>query len=356
MCRVREKWLAVTVSVVGGVVCLLFNGCHAAAKAPESAIEFSLVPPAGEGSPAILEPIEGRVRGAKPGERIVLFAQAGAWWVQPLADRPFTPIETDSRWKSSTHPGSAYAALLVDSRYYPPMRLDTLPGKGGPILAVTTVKGRPSPDSLQMLHFSGYDWEIRHLANDPGGSRNYYDPANAWTDTSGFLHLRITRQGDHWISSEVKLSRSLGYGTYRFAVRDVSRLEPAAVLDFSTWDDFGPPREMHIEISRWGEPEDKNAQFVVQPYVIPANSIRFNAPPGALTYLLRWEPGRATFRTVRGSASNFAGKAVAEHVFTSGVQSSGRERIHMNLYVFRNQRHPLQHDTEVVIEKFEFLP
>jgi hypothetical protein len=207
-----------------------------------------------------------------------------------------------------------------------------------------------------MLRFSGYDWDIRQITNDPGGSRNYYDPANAWTDRNGFLHLRISRRQDRWMSAEVKLSRSLGYGAYRFVVRDVSRLEPAAVLNFSTWDDFSPPRQMAIEISRWGEPQDKNAQFVIQPYVVPANTFRFNAPPSTLTYSLRWEPGRATFKTVPDSAVNFASKAVAEHTFTSGVPSSGRERMHINLYVFANKRNPLQHDTEVVIEKFEFLP
>lgn len=47
---------------------------------------------------------------------------------------------------------------------------------------------------------------------------------------------------------------------------------------------------------------------------------------------------------------------VFEHVFTSGVPTSGKETIRMNLYVFNNERSPLQHETEVVIEKFEYLP
>jgi hypothetical protein len=234
--------------------------------------------------------------------------------------------------------------------------LNTLPGKGGPILAVAKVAGGPAPIPSKTLRFSGYDWEIRQVANDPGGSRNYYDPANAWTDKNGFLHLRISRRQDHWMSGEVKLSRSLGYGTYKFTVRDVSRLEPATVLDISTWDDFGPPRAMHIEVSRWGEPEDKNAQYVIQPYVVPANVVRFNTPPGTLAYSLRWDPGRATFKTIAGPISNVASKPVAEHVFTSGVPSPGQEKMHINLYVFANKRHPLQHETEVVVEKFEFLP
>jgi hypothetical protein len=123
-----------------------------------------------------------------------------------------------------------------------------------------------------------------------------------------------------------------------------------------TWDDFGPPREMDIEISQWGEPEDKNAQYVIQPYVVPANTVRFNAPAGTLTYWIDWQPGRAGFRTVRGSSSRPREGALFEHVFTSGIPSPGNERIHMNLYVFENKRHPLRKESEVIVDKFEFLP
>ena len=113
---------------------------------------------------------------------------------------------------------------------------------------------------------------------------------------------------------------------------------------------------MDIEISRWGEPEDKNAQYVIQPYVVPANTVRFNAPAGTLTYWIDWQPGRAYFRTARGVSSDPAADLVAEHLFTSGVPSPGDERIRLNLYVYGNKRHPLQHESEVIIEKFEFLP
>ena len=73
---------------------------------------------------------------------------------------------------------------------------------------------------------------------------------------------------------------------------DVSRLEPAAVFALFTWDEDGPTREMDIEISRWGEPADKNAQYVIQPYVVPANTVRFTAPEGTLTYRIDWQPGK----------------------------------------------------------------
>ena len=113
---------------------------------------------------------------------------------------------------------------------------------------------------------------------------------------------------------------------------------------------------MDIEISRWGEPEDKNAQYIIQPYVVPANTVRFVTPSGPLTYRMNWQPGRASFKTIRGSQSANSSDVVASHVFTSGVPTAGSERIHMNLYTYGNQRHPLQNEFEVVVEKFEFLP
>lgn len=326
-------------------------GCGISKAGVEPSIEFVHVPPAGDGSPDKLEQIQGRVTGARPGQRIVLFALSGVWWVQPITEHPFTPIRPDSTWKNTTHPGVAYAALLVDARYRPPLTVNTLPERGGPVVAVATVRGT-QPKPARILQFSGYQWETRETASDRGGSMNFYDPANAWTDGQGNLHLRVTRQRDHWVSSEVKLSRSLGYGSYRFVVRDVSHLEPAAVFAMFTWDDLGPSRETDIEISRWGELEDKNAQYVIQPYVVPANTVRFRAPAGRLTYGVDWQPGWMSFRTMQNST----GRVVAEHVFTSGIPTAGNERIYMNLWAYMNQRHPLQHEFEVVIEKFQFLP
>jgi hypothetical protein len=158
------------------------------------------------------------------------------------------------------------------------------------------------------------------------------------------------------MSAEVKLSRSLGYGSYRFVVQDIARLEPAAVFGLLTWDDFGPAREMDIEISRWGDPDDKNAQYVVQPYYVPANVSRFTAPAGLLTFSIHWEPGKATFETLRGSMPASRSHAISEHVFTSDVPSPGGESIRMNMCPFNYSKVPLQNEAEVVIERVQYLP
>jgi hypothetical protein len=209
---------------------------------------------------------------------------------------------------------------------------------------------------LKTLDFSGYEWLVRQTPGSPAGTRNLYDGANAWVDPRGFLHLRIAPTPTGWTSAEVDLFRSLGYGSYQFVVSNVSHLEPPVVLTISTWDGSGPDQEMDIEISRWGELTGKNAQYVVQPYFVPANVVRFLSPPGRLAYSFVWEPGRVAFRTVRGSESAGRRDVVAAHVFTSGVPAAGGETVKMNLYVFDNRRARLQHGVEVIIEKFEYLP
>jgi hypothetical protein len=126
-----------------------------------------------------------------------------------------------------------------------------------------------------------------------------------------------------------------------------------------TWDYAGTGqnhREMDIEVSRWGDPTSKNAQYVVQPFFIPENAARFTAPSGVLTHYFRWEPGQVTFKTVRGDGSGDKTRTVAEHAFTSGVPSPGVETVRLNLYVFGGAKDPLQNGAEVVIEKFEYLP
>jgi hypothetical protein len=176
------------------------------------------------------------------------------------------------------------------------------------------------------LHFSGYEWEVRRTLGSSNASQNLYDPANAWVDRNGFLHLRIARRGSGWTSADMRLSNSLGYGSYRFVVRNLSDLEPAAILSISTRDDSGPYREMDIQIGRWGETAGENAQYVVQPYYVPANIVRFMAPAGTLTYSMIWESGRAFFQTVRGSEAGGQGGIIAAHAFTSGFQRPKRNR------------------------------
>jgi hypothetical protein len=279
--------------------------------------------------------------------------------VQPLVNEAFTKVQADSKWINSIHLGTEYAAVLVESGYRPPTTMNVLPEPGGGVVAVATAKGAgPGSTVSKTLSFSGYEWRIRDTPSDRGGT-NFYDASNAWTDSDGALHLRIAKEAGHWTCAEVTLTRNFGYGTYSFVVRDISHLASPVVFSMFTWDYAGTGqnhREMDIEVSRWGDPTSKNAQYVVQPFFIPENASRFTAPSGVLRHYFRWEPGQVTFKTIRGAGSGGKTSAVAEHAFTSGVPSPGVETVRLNLYVFGGAKDPLQNGAEVVIEKFEYLP
>ncbi|HKE08558.1 MAG TPA: hypothetical protein VKB48_12065 [Candidatus Acidoferrum sp.] len=341
-------------------LCVAMSGCHSLPANTAPSIEFTKIPPAAQGGRERVDTIAGRVRGARPGQSIVVYAHSGPWWVQPWPDQALIPIRSDSTWSTQTHLGFEYSAMLVDAGYRPPPTMDLAPTQGGMVTTLKIVKGTGTPQyaPTRPLKFSGYDWTIRTIASDRGGMNNLYDPDNAWTDKSGSLHLRIKKKDDRWSCAEVVLTRSLGYGTYNLVVRNTSHMEPAAVLGMLTYDDWAGEqhfREMDISISRWGDPANKkNAQYTVQPFYVPGNLISFTVPPGTLTYSLRWESGRAAFRTFPGSSAS--GTPVFEHVFTSGVPSPGQEVIYLTFYVVASETNALQNENEVVIPKFEYLP
>ena len=341
---------------------MLLSACHTQGTKNQPTIEISKIPPAAEGGRDRVETIAGRVIGARAGEQIVVYAESGPWWVQPWPDKPFIPVQADSTWSTPTHLGYEYAALLVEPGYHPPPTLDEAPIAGGAVALVKIVKGVGTlpPHPTEALRFSGYDWKIQTSDAVRGGVNNLYDADNVWTDSSGAMHLRITKKEKGWTCAHVILARSLGYGTYRFVVRDTSHLEPAAVLSMHTFDTWGGEqhyREMDVEIGHWGDAGSKeNAQYGVQPFYVPGNVAQFREPIGTLTHTMVWEPGRVSFKTVRGPSTAPGAPMVAEHVFTSGIPTPGREFLEFMLYFVASDKNPLEKGTEVVVEKFEYLP
>jgi len=338
------------------VAALLLAACNAA----RPTVVVTGVPPASEGGPDRMAQISGRVRGARPGDAVVLFAKSGLWYVQPFQLKPFTTIREDGTWTASTHLGSEYVAMLVRAGYQPPATLETLPEVSGPVIALVRVTGsadapQPRPRTVS---FSGYEWVARQVSSDRGGV-NQYAADNVRVSDDGALHLSITERDGIWYSAEVVLTRTLGYGTYTFSVRDAGPLDPAALLTFYTYDDDGPAanfREMAIAIRRPDARARLSGQYILQPSDVAANVARFVVPPGMVTHSLRWEPGRVVFATNRGRRPTPAQSNGVQHEFTVGVPSTGKERVRIALYYFRNSPLPPQRNVEVIIERFQHFP
>jgi len=370
MSRPHRVTHTATLSVL--LMYFVLTGCRSSSRNSAPTVAFSKLAAAYQESPHKTDiterdyktdTIEGRVTGARSGQRMLLYAKTdGRWGLCRQSGQPFTNIETNGRWKASVHLGLQYAALLVDPTYIPPEQTESLPIVGNGVLALAVINGEgPTPvlPSPKILSFSGYEWTTSSGPIFHAGSRNFFDPANVWTDQTGALHLRISGSPGKWNVAELKLARSLGYGTYRFQVRDVSHLEPSAVLTLITWDGVGTEsdrRELDVDLSRWGNLDNTNVNYVVQPYYVPANYVAFRVPPGLYTHSFRWEPGKVTFSTAAGSGNAGGGRVINQHVFTSDVPPPGGESVRIALYVFGQGKVPLRNENEAIIDKFEYLP
>ncbi|HEX4773372.1 MAG TPA: hypothetical protein VH351_21245 [Bryobacteraceae bacterium] len=335
-------------------------GCDQGTKhEAEAKISFTQVPQSSTGDQNEHDVTEGTVRGARPGQRIVLYSKCGElWWLQPLVTSPFTAILPNNEWRNEMHLGTAYAALLVDPSYRPARVLRQLPERGGTVVEVAVARGQRKSSSF-FVKFSGFTWRVRWKPSDRGGTVNPYKPENVYTDKEGALHLRIIKRDGSWTCSEVTLTRSMGYGTYSFTVEDTSRLEPNVVFGMFTWDystDQQNNREFDINVSRWGDPENRNGEFTLQPTFLPSNVSRFVLPAGKFRHTIVWEPSRITMLTARAVPG---APLISRHVFTSEVPTPASESVRMTLYVCSNPRGKstgLQHSAEVVVDRFQYLP
>jgi len=114
-----------------------------AAKVPSVQVEITSVPrydPKG-GSDTRAD-IAGTASGElSPDMRVLVYARADSWYIQPT---PYAghQIQPDKSWKTWTHTGSSYAAIIVRQDYRAMTRLDVLPQVDGDVLARTIVEGR----------------------------------------------------------------------------------------------------------------------------------------------------------------------------------------------------------------------
>ena len=348
-----QRRLAVTGMI--GLFVLLF-GC----KPPSPQIVFTNVPEVSPGGPDTRGTISGRVSGMSAGDRLVLLARAGKWWVQPDVHAPFTSIAPDGSWTSRIHLGEAYGALVVSPSFQPKEQISSLPSVGGDVISVATVPGASSPidkvdHTARPLRFGGYDWRNEFRLGSLDYIHRYYLPENAETDQHGALHLRIQEIGNQRTCAQISLMQTLGYGSYRFKLVVPTQIDPAAELNIFTSNDVDRPgehRELEFHLSRWGNPHNENAEYVVQPYHLATNVHHFELEPGPVTTLLRWSPGRAEYVSKEGSS----GKEITRWSFTSGIPTYRDQRLYLNFCPFAYPKVPFSQDSEIVLEDFEYLP
>jgi hypothetical protein len=208
------------------------------------------------------------------------------------------------------------------------------------------------------ITFAGYEWAVKNHSSRAGPGPNFFSnsSANVWVDAAGRLHLRITRRGNRWYCAEVISTCTLGYGAYKFYLDSpVDNLDPNVVLGLFTWSDNPDQnhRELDTEFSRWGNANNLNAQYVVQPYDLAGHTYRFQQPAGWAQSLhsFLWSSGSVLFQSWTG-----AGGLIDQHTFTDGIATPGGENARMNLWLFRGRAPTNRQEVEVIISGFQFVP
>lgn len=229
-----------------------------------------------------------------------------------------------------------------------------VPPAGVEVTRLVVSRANPSQPRLQ---FSGIDWLVKDSGYPTGPGPNVFTAGNVTVDAQGRLRLAITPGG----SAEIIAPWSFGYGAYRvYLDTPVNTLHPNAVFGFFTWDTDTEQshREIDVEISRWNDPSNLSAQFVVQPYTTPGNRVRFMAPDEQQTaYEFLWLPDRLTFTAIRGHSfpatpANTVAAWSLQDLFR--VPTPGNERLRLNFYRYLGA--PLPAAAEIIVRKVEFLP
>jgi hypothetical protein len=205
------------------------------------------------------------------------------------------------------------------------------------------------------VEWSGQRWRIGQSAAPVGPGPNIFSnaPENVWVDSSGALHLKITKTKGHWHCAEVYLDRSLGHGTYTFTLASpVDNLDPQVVLGLFTSQDEA--HGIDIEVSRLGRAEDiTNMQFAVQPSYMPGNLMRWTMPEGqkVSTHTFRWQAGAILMESKAGD------KVLQAWDYKGNSIPSPDDMVpHIKLWLYRGMPPQNNQPVEVVVRDFQFKP
>ena len=221
----------------------------------------------------------------------------------------------------------------------------------------------PRIRQYKTINFSGLEWYVKTAPVRVSPGSQFFSEDNAYVDSEGRLHLRITRCSDTWCAAEVYTKERVGYGTYSFTIESqLNNLDPNTTLGLFTWDEEATAqfhREWDIEFARWGDAGSaSNAQYVVQPYSQQNNMYRFlMSPVTPTTHQVTWSPSQVTFTSSNGPA--FDNSLISQWSYSGGttpVPTVGDTRLHLNFYIGAGSGPAIPVDREVIISRVNYSP
>ncbi|GAQ90719.1 membrane-bound serine protease (ClpP class) [Klebsormidium nitens] len=159
--------------------------------------------------------------------------------------------------------------------------------------------------SDETVRFAGHDWFVKDSTSvplQPGPC--FWSPTNVRSDATG-LHLSVDKvSSGAWMSSEVMIDTSFGYGRYEIEVdnplasHDANIIFAAFIWDETNGAQYNGEIDI-IEASRFGDPYNPfNAQQVIAPWNLEGRINRFAIPDGTPNAILAvdWTSSDIVFR------------------------------------------------------------
>lgn len=248
------------------------------------------------------------------------------------------------------------------------------------------------PLPIGSINFSGINWRVKTSgANKMGPGPNYFSDSlkNVFVDNQGYLHLKITKDGNSWSCAEVISVPTFGYGTYVFTIdNNMADIDKNVVVGFFTWDSAAfytqANSEVDIEFSKWGAANDSlTLTYSVQPvwFSNPVPYYERSQRPliakskikNTATHAFKWTDTLISWSSFEGS--NFPGNnQFANWYFDNtniprvkiegGNQSlpivipgpGGDTHARINLWLLNGLGPSDNNEVELVVKEFKFIP
>lgn len=224
-----------------------------------------------------------------------------------------------------------------------------------------------STTRAETLRFSGYTWEVRG-ADNGGPGPNDWAPQNAWVDARGYLHLKVTHQGNKWFCPEVYSRERLGFGVYQFWIQGkVDQLDRNIVFGLFNYPNkevgADGTNEIDIEFSRWGHINAPIGNYTVWPsnpkVEHKTHSFEFKLDNYLSTHRFSWSSEGVRFQSCQGLRDNDQ-QELANWLFkpSNPMDAIGQKPVpvHINLWCFEGKPPTDGKEVEMVIRAFKFVP
>jgi hypothetical protein len=215
------------------------------------------------------------------------------------------------------------------------------------------------------VQFSGYTWNIRNTGSSTEGpGPNIFSGSNAWVDSNGWLHLKISKNTstNKWNCAEISSTQNFGYGTYQWQVEGaIGSLDKNIVLGLFNYSGNDGYDEMDIEFARWGNSSWPNLNYTVWPATNSGKSEwdytkNFTLTGGTYTtHRFTRNSSSVVFKSLNGfynDDTNLFASATCSSP-TWSISTLGMP-VHMNLWLFDGLAPSDSKEVEIIIHNFKY--